>query len=638
MRQDQRRKVGTRRRGSVIVQSVIFGGTVALGVAALAVDTGLMFSARQELQSAADAAALAAASQLGARADALDRARTEAQKFANANRVAGDNADLIDSDVVFGRAELVGDKYQFLPGATPNDAVRVTLRRDQNAEDGPVSLLFAKVFDMDSARLSASATAMLVPRDISLVIDLSASMNDDSELRHYKRFASERTGYIDGVQINLSEIWNHLPVSTGRAGIRNGSNPTAPGACTSSDDQPGTGPGSPTSASGYLGSSGGSSGGDVGPRWGWMTGFGDTVTLGSYNPTSDGGLYYIPRYSTCSDADVIANLTEAGYTSAERSAILGGSYDSDSSAYRARVKVMLGLSGWKSGKSGGKYTGGGDGDNKVESGELTQNVDYPFNSGSWDDAINYVSSSSTQMEATDPNLRYRYGLKTVINYLLENRPSHYQTPELADTPEEPLFSVKNAVQVLVDDLIACETQDQLSLETFAQYGQHRVDLITANETHTLAEAFQSIADDLFGYQAGHDTSITNIGGGLEQAIEELNSERARSAARKYIILLTDGKPNVNQYNQSVGNNAPSALSWAIDRATAAKEQNMTVFTVGVGGDVDADLLGEMASGPDKYFFADNQPDPDNGGQPKYVRQLRQIFSDIGAKRPVRLIQ
>jgi len=620
------------------VQSVIFGGTVALGVAALAVDTGLMFSARQELQSAADAAALAAASQLGSREDALTRARAEAERFANANRVAGEGADILDSDVEFGRAELVGEKYEFVPGATPHDAVRVTIRRDQTAEDGPVSLLFAKVFDMNSARLTAKATAMLVPRDIALVIDLSASMNDDSELRHHKRFASERTGYIDGVQINLGKIWNHLPESKGRAGVRNGQNPSSPGACTASDDQPGTGPGSPTAVAGYNGSSGVNTGGDVGPRFGWMTGYGDAIALGSYNCVNDGGLYYIPRYSTCTDADVIANLTESGYTSAERTALLSGSYDSDLTTYRRRVAVMLGLAGWKSGKSGGKYTSGGDGDNVVESSEITQSVSYPFDSGSWDDFVNYAASGSTQMEATEPNLRYRYGLKTFVNYLLEKRPAHNQTPELADTPEEPLNSVKNAVQVLVDDLVASQTQDQMSLETFAQYGNHRMNLVTASETQTLAEAFQSIADNLYTFQAGHDTSITNIGGGMDKAIEELSSERARSAARKYIILLTDGKPNVNQYNQSVGNNHPSALGWAVDRATAAKEQNMTVFAVGVGGDVDEGLLTEMASGADKYFFADNQPDPDNGGEPMYVRQLKKIFSDIGAKRPVRLIQ
>lgn len=637
MRGRKRHNVGKRRRGSVIVQSVVFGGTVALGVAALAVDTGLMFSARQELQSAADAAALAAASQLGSREDALTDARAEAQRFANANRVAGDSADIIDSDVEFGRAELVGEKYQFVAGATPHDAVRVSLRRDQSAEDGPVSLLFAKVFDMHSARLSASATAMLVPRDIALVIDLSASMNDDSELRHYKRFASERTGYIDGVKINLDDIWTNLPVSKGRAGIKNGSNPSSPGACYAGDNQPGTGPGSPTAAAGFNGSSESSASGPAGPRFGWMTGWGEEITLGAYSPSSDAGLYHIPRNSTCSDADVIANLTEAGYTSAERSALLSGTYDSSSTTYRRRVAVLLGLAGWKSGKSGAKYSSGGDGDNKVESSELTQSVDYPFNSGSWDDFINYVSRSNSQMANTDSNLRYRYGLKTVVNYLLESRPTHNQTPELADTPEEPLHSVKNAVQVLVDELVSGEMQDQVSLETFAQYGNHRMDLVTANEYQSLSEALQSIADNLRGYQAGHDTTITNIGGGMEKAIIELSSERARSSAKKYVIMLTDGKPNVNSYNQSVGNNHPAAIDWAIDRADAAKTQKMTVFTVGVGGDVNDELLSEMASGDDKYFFADNQPDPTTG-EPMYVKQLQQIFKDIGAKRPVRLIQ
>jgi hypothetical protein len=102
--------------------------------------------------------------------------------------------------------------------------------------------------------------------------------------------------------------------------------------------------------------------------------------------------------------------------------------------------------------------------------------------------------------------------------------------------------------------------------------------------------------------------------------------------------LTDGKPNVNEYNQSVGNNHPSALSWAEDRAADAKDMNMTVFTVGVGGDVDEDLLTTMASSAENYFYADNAPDPDNGGNPLYIAQLKEIFETLGGKRPVRLIQ
>ncbi|MCA9257441.1 MAG: hypothetical protein KDA33_17460, partial [Phycisphaerales bacterium] len=350
------------RRGSVIVQSVIFGGTVAVGVAALAVDTGLMFSAKQELQSAADAAALAAASQLGQSGDAFALAKAEAQKYANLNKVMGEGSDVIDADLVFGHATLNGAKYDFEANAEPYDAVKVTVRRDQTVADGPVSLLFAKTFGKNTADISASAVAMLVPRDISLVIDLSGSMNDDSELRHYKRFASEKSGYIDGVQINLKEIWKALPIAKGNAGVGNGIDPPPPGQPNNENDQPGTGPGSPANAGGNPdpGASGASGGGDgeAGPRWGWMTAWGDDVVLGTYDASDDWGLYYIRKSSSTSDSDVIENITEAGYSSEERSALLSSQYDGNTTYYRNRVKVLLGLAGWRSKKSGSKYNGG----------------------------------------------------------------------------------------------------------------------------------------------------------------------------------------------------------------------------------------------------------------------------------------
>ncbi len=629
------------RRGAVMVQMVLFGGTVAIGVAALAVDTGMMFSARQELQSAADAAALAAAAKLGSSGDARALATLEAESIANANRVMGSDADLLEADVVFGHAVLVAEKYDFYPNSQPYDAVRVKVRRDQTVQDGPVSLLFAKSFGKGTANVSASAVAMIVPRDISLVIDLSGSMNDDSELRHYSRFESEKSGFIDGVQINLHQIWKHLPVASGKAGVKNGQNPAAPGVASVGDNQPATGAGTPQSAGGYAGAGNEPSGGAgtaSGPRFGWMTGWGDDIVLGSYSPQSDSGFYYIPRSQTCASADVIANLTESGYTSAERSALLSGSNDSDDSRYRRRVQVLLGLAGWKSGKSGGKYSSGGNGDDRVDSNELTQAVSYPYSDGSWSGYVDYAASSSTQMKATDSNLRYRYGLKTFVNYLLEQVPANNQTPQLAGTPEEPLFSVKNAVQLMINDIIMLDTMDHASLETFAQYGNHRIDLYDASLGASQAEALQQIADQLFTFQASHDTSTTNIGGGMQMAIEELTSNRARSAASKMIILLTDGKPNVDDRNEYVGNNDARAINWAQSQAQAARDLGVSIFTIGVGGDLNEELLVEMASKPENYFFADNQPDNAKGGQPLYVDQLKDIFRTLGGKRPVQLIQ
>src|SRR5204862_288474 len=155
--------------------------------------------------------------------------------------------------------------------------------------------------------LTRSAIAELTPRDISLVVDLSASMNDDSELRHYRSFVSEVNGSTrPGVQLNLKDVWIALPSNKGNNGIGNGANPAAPGAAITT----------------------------------------------------------------------------------------GGS--------------------------------AGNGDNVVNNGELVQNAAWPFTTGSWDEYVTYCSSASfysgyvpNYMVQTDSNFEYRYGIKTVVNYMLE---------------------------------------------------------------------------------------------------------------------------------------------------------------------------------------------------------------------------
>ena len=78
-------------------------------------------------------------------------------------------------------------------------------------------------------------------------------------------------------------------------------------------------------------------------------------------------------------------------------------------------------------------------------------------------------------------------------------------------------------------------------------------------------------------------------------------------------------------------------AWAEDGADEAKALGMTIYTVGVGGDVNASLCEGLATSPEHYFFADNTPDPENEGKPMYVAELEEIFRTLGGKRPVRLI-
>lgn len=626
------------RRGTAIVQTAVFGSLVGMGCLALAVDTGLEFNTRTELQAAADAAALAGAERLGPAAAAMADARARAAAVAALNKAAGTPCYIEPNvDVEFGHAVLNNGRYEYQPGVQPYDAMKVTVRRDGSDANHPkVPLYFAQALFQGGASISASAVAMLVPRDIALVFDLSGSMNDDSELRHYKDFVSEASGRTrPGVQVNTKDVWIALPIAKGNNGVGNGIDPAPPGNPTNYNDQPGTGPGSPNSQGGNPDPGAEPQGGSpnpAGPRWGWMTGWGTALTLGQYSPTSDSGLYYIPRNSTCTNADVIANLTEAGYSAAERSALLSGSFDGTWTCYANRVKVMLGLAGWKSKKSGSKYNGGpGNGDNKVDTNELTQSASYPFSGGSWDDWVTYVSSNSSEMYKTDNSFRYRYGIKTFVNYLLEKRSSNADTPDLKHTPEQPVTAAKDAVQSMIDLIVELDTQDHCSLEVFATSGRHEINLTVPSDSQSLATMLQTIPSLLYQRQSNHYDSTTNIGAGFQMAINELTSSRARSAAAKVVILLTDGKPNV-------GGSGLDPTNWALDRAGDAASKGMTLYTIGLGADVDPELLQEIADmGHGEYFFADSAPDPITG-RPRYETELRDIFEQLGGKRPVRLIK
>ena len=70
------------RRGAAVVQVAVFLTTL-IGFAALAIDVGLLYNERADLQKTADAAALAAAAELGdySQGDPLDSARTLATAF-----------------------------------------------------------------------------------------------------------------------------------------------------------------------------------------------------------------------------------------------------------------------------------------------------------------------------------------------------------------------------------------------------------------------------------------------------------------------------------------------------------------------------------------------------------------------------
>lgn len=163
------------RRG-VVIPLVALLMTLLLGMVAFTVDLGYLTKTRQELQTSADAAALAGATQLLNRnlligdysaAFVISDAQFQAKKFANLNAAANVPIQLssnatnsVAGDMVCGYLANPRDPNCVLTTTTtPFNAVKVIARRDSQA-NGSLNLFFARVLGTGTADLTASATAV----------------------------------------------------------------------------------------------------------------------------------------------------------------------------------------------------------------------------------------------------------------------------------------------------------------------------------------------------------------------------------------------------------------------------------------------------------------------------------------------
>lgn len=162
------------RRGAIVVLAAVFL-VIMLGMVAFAVDIGYLAVTKTELQVAADSAALAAA---GVTNDTDADVLTVARQFANSHLAGGRKVALKDSDLQYGVWDA--ESRIFTPSSTPGSAVKVTVRTDDST-GGKTPLFFGRVFNIASVAQQASAVATVNPRDICFVVDLSGTMNNDTE-------------------------------------------------------------------------------------------------------------------------------------------------------------------------------------------------------------------------------------------------------------------------------------------------------------------------------------------------------------------------------------------------------------------------------------------------------------------------
>ncbi|MFA4901380.1 MAG: pilus assembly protein TadG-related protein [Desulfobaccales bacterium] len=172
-------RLGRETDGTVAIMAAL-GLLAFLGIASLAIDTGQLYYARNQLQNAADSAALAAAGNLikdagGGVAErdanaASQAAMTVAQRQSQLSGLpALDSNARTDLTLTFGEWNVNAGNPQTAwtevgstcSSSSTANAVKVQLRRAAGLAYGPVTNIFASVFGVKTSEVAASAIAYL---------------------------------------------------------------------------------------------------------------------------------------------------------------------------------------------------------------------------------------------------------------------------------------------------------------------------------------------------------------------------------------------------------------------------------------------------------------------------------------------
>ncbi|MCF8032502.1 MAG: hypothetical protein K9K66_08325 [Desulfarculaceae bacterium] len=178
--------------GGAMAAMAAFMLTAMLGLTGAAVDVGLIASTHNELQNAADAAALAGAGSMlaftpdGSQISAQTATGlSTAQQVSLANQASGVSLSLRPEDVIIGFWDLESDSFDSSKSGSgdPDDITgfRATLRRDALA-NGPLGTFFAGMVGYGQVELSATSIAYLgwsgrvdpVTVDLPLAVHASA--------------------------------------------------------------------------------------------------------------------------------------------------------------------------------------------------------------------------------------------------------------------------------------------------------------------------------------------------------------------------------------------------------------------------------------------------------------------------------
>lgn len=542
----QRHPGRNRRRGAIAVLTAVLI-VMLLALVALSVDLGYVATVRTELQRAADAAALAGA---GGMIQGVEDAELMAFEFLARNPI---NNTMLYRDQdweTYARSWLAShpDEFKIELGQwdptrpSGNDptrdnrfyqdpnllpcAISVTARRTNNP------LFFGRFLKQPGFDLTAQAVARYQPRDIVLALDLSGSMNFDSQLRRITDFGESARA---AVETNLQEIYAD------------------------------------------LGS----------PQYGNLQFTPQYLTVIG-QPPSSGCMPQITVTFRANDVEVVStkDLSNVvlGFSDGSTQKFDGLSGTTGifkgTGAYSGKkiVKVWV--------KSGCNESGEGPGygerfEDNYETIKRVFGLDtvaYPYPAGSWEEYIDYVKTNSYVANA---GYKKKYGYMTLINYWLEKRRMYAETPDLWKVRAQPIGAVKDAVSVFMEYINEVKTNDRVALVVYDSADQ------TALVEHSLTPDYAAISDTIQHRQAAHYDSMTNIGGGIEAARLELNAH-GRPGAFKMIVLMTDG------YANRPGS-ATDARNYALAQAQQTAAKRYPIIAISLGMDADTSLMEQIAT-------------------------------------------
>lgn len=159
------------------------------------------------------------------------------------------------------------------------------------------------------------------------------------------------------------------------------------------------------------------------------------------------------------------------------------------------------------------------------------------------------------------------------------------------TPPEPVTSVLSAASRFVSRL---GSEDQAGLVTFATDAA-----VTSPLTRDIAGIGRSIA--ALSIAPEEETGSTNTGAAFEQALTEFSSGRHDPAARRVLVILTDGRATAPDEDPE---------GYAIARATALKAADVEVYAIGLGENVNAEFIRNIATDDAHAFQALTNADID----------------------------